>query len=146
MLAVLQGSRPVTGVQPSTDRPVRGDPGSMVEFRGLLPKHTAEYLMRLSPKARRHVVVLMGVFKEVQALAGAGRQLHAYLQELPTAHWNCRITAQEVTHAKDGIFQAIAALRQKINHAAEEVCLILPRNHSPRMEEMNHGQIHHRVS
>jgi hypothetical protein len=102
----------------------------MVEFRGLLPRSTAEYLLRLSPKARRHVVVLMAVFKEVEALAAAGRRLHSYLQELPAAHWNCRITAQEATRRKQEIFQAISALRLKINHAAEEVCLILPRHHS----------------
>jgi hypothetical protein len=141
MLAVAQGPRPVASVQPFPDCPGRENPPPLVEWSGLLPRQTADFLRRLSPKARRHVVVLMGVFKEVQALASAGRQLHSYLQELPAALWDCRITAREAVRAKEEIFQTISSLRQKINLASEEVCLTLPRNRSTQMEETSYGQI-----
>jgi hypothetical protein len=109
----------------------------MVEFRGLLPAQPAEFLGQLSESDRRDVYALLGTFKEVRGLVGAGRLLHTYLKEGPLAAARGRITFREFIEEKHEILQAIYALRQRINRAAEEVCLILPRIPSPTPEVMS---------
>jgi hypothetical protein len=99
----------------------------MVEFRGLLPAQPAGFLGKLSESERRDVYALLGTFKEVRGLVGAGRLLHAYLKEGPRAAARGRITFREFIQEKSEILRAIYELRQKINRVAEEVCLILPR-------------------
>ena len=111
----------------------RGYEVPMVEFRGLLPAQPAGFLGQLSESERRDVYALLGTFKEVRGLVGAGRLLHRYLKEGPIAAARGRISFREFAEVKTEILQAIYALRQKINRAAEEVCLILPR--SPSFEK-----------
>jgi hypothetical protein len=128
---------PDRGAKPQFSNSSRGHVDTMVEFRGFLPAKPAEFLNGLSPNARRHVFTLLGVFKEVRDLVDAGRLLHAYLSVSADATFHSRITGQEFTQEKGEILQAISALRRKINRAAQEACLILPRNHQLRMEEMS---------
>ncbi len=109
----------------------------MVEFRGLLPAQPAGFLGQLSESERRDVYALLGTFKEVRGLVGAGRLLHTYLKEGPLAAARGRISFREFAKEKSEILQAIFALRQKINRAAEDVCLILPRVPQLRKEEMS---------
>lgn len=108
----------------------------MVEFRGLLPEQPAGFLGKLSESERRDVYALLGTFKEVRGLVGAGRLLHAYLKEGPLAAARGRISFAEFAKEKSEILQAIFALRQRINRAAEDVCLILPRTPQLRKEEI----------
>lgn len=110
----------------------------MVEFRGLLPAQPAGFLGQLSESERRDVYALLGTFKEVRGLVGAGRLLHTYLKEGPLAAARGRISFREFAKEKSEILQAIFALRQRINRAAEDVCLILPRVPQLRKEAMSH--------
>src|SRR5579862_1270239 len=112
----------------------RGHEVRMVEYRGFLPAQPAGFLGQLSDHERRDVYALLGTFKEVRGIVGAGRLLHAYLKEGPLAAARGRITFREYAQEKSEILQAIFALRQRINRAAEEVCLILPRTPQLRME------------
>ena len=116
--------------------PNRGREVQMVEYRGLLPAQPAGFLGQLSESERRDVYALLGTFKEVRGLVGAGRLLHTYLKEGPLAAARGRISFREFAQEKAEILQAIFALRQKINRAAEDVCLILPRIPQLRKEEM----------
>ena len=116
--------------------PNRGHEVQMVEYRGLLPAQPAGFLGQLSESERRDVYALLGTFKEVRGLVGAGRLLHTYLKEGPLAAARGRISFREFAKEKAEILQAIFALRQKINRAAEDVCLILPRIPQLRKEEM----------
>ena len=116
--------------------PNRGHEVQMVEYRGLLPAQPAGFLGQLSESERRDVYALLGTFKEVRGLVGAGRLLHTYLKEGPLAAARGRISFREFAQEKAEILQAIFALRQKINRAAEDVCLILPRIPQLRKEEM----------
>jgi hypothetical protein len=109
----------------------------MVEYRGLLPSQPAGFLGQLTESERRDVYALLGTFKEVRGLVGAGRLLHSYLKEGPLAAARGRITFREFIQEKNEILQSIFALRQRINRAAEEVCLILPRIPIFRREEMS---------
>ena len=127
MVAVVQGSQPASVARPFPGRSSRGHVVTMVEFRGLLPAQPAGFLGRLSESERRDVYALLGTFKEVRGLVGAGRLLHAYLKEGPRAAARGRITFREFVQEKSEILQAIYKLRQKINRVAEDVCLILPR-------------------
>lgn len=127
MVGVVQGLRPASGGGPFRSRSSRGHDVTMVEFRGLLPAQPAGFLGKLSEKERRDVYALLGTFKEVRGLVGAGRLLHAYLKEGPRAAARGRITFREFIHEKSEILHAITELRQKINRVAESVCLILPR-------------------
>ncbi|HVR85541.1 MAG TPA: hypothetical protein VMU54_14585 [Planctomycetota bacterium] len=127
MVAVIQGSRPAPGVGPLRGNSSRGHVVTMVEFRGWLPAQPAGFLGRLSASERRDVYALLGTFKEVRGLVGAGRLLHAYLKEGPRAAARGRITFREFTQVKSEILQSIYELRQKINRVAEDLCLILPR-------------------
>jgi hypothetical protein len=110
-----------------TFAPSHGHEPEMVEFRGLLPAQPAGFLGQLSAHERRDVYALLGTFKEVRGLVGAGRLLHSYLKEGPLAAARGRITFREFVRDKNEILQAIYKLRQRINRAAEDVCLILPR-------------------
>lgn len=116
--------------------PNRGHEVQMVEYRGLLPAQPAGFLDQLSESERRDVYALLGTFKEVRGLVGAGRLLHTYLKEGPLAAARGRISFREFAQEKAEILEAIFALRQKINRAAEDVCLILPRIPQLRKEEM----------
>jgi hypothetical protein len=107
----------------------------MVEFSGLLPAQPARFLGGLSEGERRDVYAILGTFKEVRSLVGAGRLLHVYLKEGPLAAARGRISFREFARMKAEILQAIQALRQKINRAAEEIGLILPRVPGERREE-----------
>jgi hypothetical protein len=122
----------------------RGHDVEMVEFRGLLPAQPAGFLGQLSAHERRDVYALLGTFKEVRGLVGAARLLHAYLKEGPQAAARGRITFREFMQEKQEILQAIYTLRQRINRAAEDVCLILPRVPYRRMEEVDHESIRDR--
>ena len=118
----------------------------MVEFRGLLPAQPAGFLGQLSEGERRDVYALLGTFKEVRGLVGAGRLLHSYLKQGPLAAARGRITFREFIQEKDEILQMIFALRQKINRAAENVCLVLPRTPQLSIEEVSREPAYHRVS
>ena len=113
----------------------RGHDVEMVEFRGLLPAQPAGFLGQLSPHERRDVYALLGTFKEIRGLVGAARLLHSFLKEGPLAAARGRITFREFLQDKKEILQGIYALRQRINRAAENVCLILPRIPRPRLED-----------
>ena len=136
-LALAPAVRPPVGGPTVPGRSSRGHEVEMVEFRGMLPAQPAEFLGALSESDRRDVYALLGTFKEVRGLVGAGRLLHTYLKEAPLAAARGRITFREFLEEKDGILQAIFALRQRINRAAEEVCLILPRIPSPNARGMS---------
>lgn len=128
MVAAVAKPEPKEAQRPEFGRVMsKGHEVSMVEFRGLLPSQPAGFLGQLSESERRDVYALLGTFKEVRGLVGAGRLLHNYLKEGPLAAARGRITFREFAQKKDEILQAIYALRQRINRAAEEVCLILPR-------------------
>ena len=122
--------------RPLAALPARGHEIRMVEFRGLLPEQPAGFLDQLSEHERRDVYALLGTFKEVRGLVGAGRLLHSYLKEGPLAAARGRISFREFAQEKSEILQAIFALRQRINRAAEDVCLILPRTPKLRKEEI----------
>src|SRR5436190_1044921 len=92
MVAVAQASRPPEGARPQSTSPSRGHDVTMVEFRGLLPAQPAGFLDQLSESERRDVYALLGTFKEVRGLVGAGRLLHTYLKEGPLAAARGRIT------------------------------------------------------
>jgi hypothetical protein len=134
MVAAAQESTPRAGVRPLPGPSSRGQEVAMAEFRGLLPAQPAEFLGLLSETQRRDVYVLLGTFKEVRGLVGTGRLLHRYLKAGPRAAARGRITFGEFVRKKSEILKAIWALRQKINRAAEEVCLILPRMPRDRTE------------
>jgi len=136
-LALAPAVRPPVGRPTVPGRSSRGHEVEMVEFRGMLPAQPAEFLGALSESDRRDVYALLGTFKEVRGLVGAGRLLHTYLKEAPLAAARGRITFREFLEEKDGILQAIFALRQRINRAAEEVCLILPRIPNPNARGMS---------
>jgi len=137
MVAAVPAVRPPVGAPSSPGRSSRGHEVEMVEYRGLLPAQPAEFLGQLSESDRRDVYALLGTFKEVRGLVGAGRLLHTYLKEGPLAAARGRITFREFIEEKHEILQAIYALRQRINRAAEEVCLILPRIPSPKAAVMS---------
>jgi hypothetical protein len=99
----------------------------LVEFHGLLPEQPAGFLRRLSEGEKRDVYAILGTFKEVRGLVGAARLLHLYLREGPHAAARGRTTFPEFFSEKDEILRDIAALRAKVNRAAANVCLILPR-------------------
>jgi len=127
-------STPLIVLPDAAARPVAGPPArphphevQLVEFRGLLPSQPAGFLVQLTESERRDVYALLGTFREVRGLVGAGRLLHSYLKEGPLAAARGRITFREFLQEKTEIQEAIFALRQKINRAAEDVCLILPR-------------------
>jgi len=141
MVLAVPAVRPPIGAPPSPGRSSRGHEVEMVEFRGLLPAQPAEFLGQLSESDRRDVYALLGTFKEVRGLVGAGRLLHTYLKEGPLAAARGRITFREFIEEKSEILQAIYALRQRINRAAEEVCLILPRIPNARTEEMSRANV-----
>ena len=126
MVAEIQGSRPAPGIATFRNGSSRGHVVTMVEFRGLLPAQPAGFLGRLSESERRDVYALLGTFKEVRGLVGAGRLLHAYLKEGPRAAARGRITFREFLREKSEILRAIVELRQKIHRVAEDVCLVLP--------------------
>jgi hypothetical protein len=107
----------------------------MVEFQGLLPAQPARFLAGLSESERRDVYAILGTFKEVRGLLGAGRLLHHLLREGPLSAARGRISFREFTRAKMELGQAIQALRRKINRAAEEIGLILPRTPGVRRED-----------
>jgi len=113
----------------------------MVEYRGLLPAQPAAFLGRLAAHERRDVYALLGTFKEIRGLVGAARLLHTYLKEGPLAAARGRITFREFLQDKNEILQLIFHLRQRINRAAEDVCLILPRVARPEKEELSHEPI-----
>ena len=77
---------------------------------------------------------------------GAGRLLHAYLKEGPLAAARGRTTFREFLDQKDEILRDIFALREKINRAAENVCLILPRIPQLRIQEVSRDAASRRVS
>jgi hypothetical protein len=72
----------------------------------------------------------------VRSLVGTARLLHAYLREAPHAAARGRTTFREFLLEKDALVREIGALREKVNRAAEGVCLILPRVPQPRLEEI----------
>jgi hypothetical protein len=140
MVAATQASQPqalASAARPPSAAPGRGHDVEMVEYRGLLPAQPAGFLGQLTDSEKRDVYALLGTFKEVRGLVGAGRLLHTYLKEGPLAAARGRITFREFIQEKSEILQAIYALRQRINRAAEEVCLILPRVPYTRTEEMS---------
>jgi hypothetical protein len=119
-----EGDRPAAGSR-------RGRDVRLVEFRGLLPEQPAGFLRRLSNFEKRDVYAILGTFKEVRGLVGAARLLHLYLKEGPHAAARGRTTFREFLDEKDEILRDIAALRRRVNRAAENVCLILP--HVPQL-------------
>lgn len=141
MNTVVTRDLPKPGERPALAPPGRGHDVQMVEFRGLLPAQPAGFLDQLTVAERRDVYALLGTFREVRGLVGAGRLLHSYLKEGPLAAARGRITFREFLTEKSEILEAIFALRQKINRAAEDVCLILPRGPQLRKEEMFRGQV-----
>jgi hypothetical protein len=136
---------PDRGATPKVPKSSRGHDVAMVEFRGLLPAQPAGFLGQLTELERRDVYALLGTFKEVRGLVGAGRLLHSYLKHGPLAAARGRITFQEFIQEKNEILRAIFALRQKINRAAENVCLILPRIPQLKLEEQSREQADHRI-
>jgi hypothetical protein len=114
----------------------RGRDVRLVEFSGLLPAQPASFLARLPNFEKRDVYVILGTFKEVRGLAGAARLLHLFLKEGPFAAARGRTTFREFLDEKDEILRDISALREKVNRAAENVRLILPRVPQLRIEEV----------
>jgi len=115
-----ESQAPSAGASPA--REVR-----LVEFRGLLPEQPAGFLSRLTEFERRDVYMILGIFREVRALLGAARLLHLFLKEGPPAAARGRITFREYLAEKEEILREISTLREKVNRAAENVCLLLPR-------------------
>jgi hypothetical protein len=138
MVAVAEMDLPREVTKSFASGSSRGHEVRMVEFRGLLPAQPAEFLAKLSEEERRDVYALLGTFKEVRGLVGAGRLLHLYIQEGPKAAARGQISFREYLEEKTRILQAIYALRQMINRAAEDVCLVLPRVPQLRKEENSH--------
>lgn len=116
----------------------------LVEWQGLLPEQPASFLSRLSFSDKREVYVLLGFYPEVRGLLGAARLLHAYLKEAPAAAARGRTTFEELSQERADIRREIAALRQKINRLAENVCLILPRVPNLYAEEVRRENAAHR--
>lgn len=116
----------------------RGREVRMIEYRGLLPEQPVYFLRRLSFSERRDVYAIRGIFKEVRSLVGTARLLHHYLEEAPRAAARGRTTFQEFLAEKIDLLRDIAALRVKVNRAAANVCLILPRVPQLTMEEVCH--------
>jgi hypothetical protein len=146
MLSMVAGEVPDRGAKPLPPNSSRGHVVTMVEFRGLLPSQPAHFLGHLSDFEKRDVYALLGTYQEVRGLVGAGRLLHAYLKEGPLAAARGRTTFREFLDQKDEILRDIFALREKINRAAENVCLILPRIPQLRIQEVSRDQASRRVS
>lgn len=119
----------------------------LVEWQGMLPEQPASFLSRLSSSDKREVYVLLGFYPEVRGLLGAARLLHAFLKAAPEAAAQGRTTFEEHAQERADIRREIAALRQKINRLAENVCLILPRVPNLHAEEvLRETAAHRRVS
>jgi hypothetical protein len=104
-------------------------------YHGLLPEQPATFLGRLTTEEVREVYVVLGLFPEVRGLLGAARLLHAYLKESSLAAARGRTTFQELAQERTALRRDIAALREKINRVAANVCLILPRVPKLKPEE-----------
>ena len=146
MMSMVAGEVPGQGAKPLFPKSSRGHVVTMVEFRGLLPSQPAHFLEHLSAFEKRDVYALLGTYQEVRGLVGSGRLLHAYLKEGPRAAARGRTTFREFLSQKDEILRDIFDLREKINRAAENVCLILPRIPQLRTLEVSLDQACRRVS
>lgn len=135
--------KPVAQIQPGQRRR-DGQLPRLVEWQGQLPEQPASFLSRLSSSEKREVYVLLGFFPEVRGLLGAARLLHAYIKEAPEAAAQGRTTFEELARERADIRREIAALRQKINRLAENVCLILPRVPKLHAEEVLRDNVAHR--
>lgn len=108
----------------------------LVEYRGLLPRETAELLEGLSDWDRQHVRALPGSYEEVRSLLGAARLLHLYLKEGPLSAAHGRLTFAGFMAEKDALMTEILAFRRRLNGLAERAGLILPR--FPQKKEVRH--------
>lgn len=135
--------KPVAQIEPGHQRP-DGHLPRLVEWQGMLPEQPASFLSRLSSSDKREVYVLLGFYPEVRGLLGAARLLHAFLKEAPAAAARGRTTFEELSQERAEIRREIAALRQKINRLAENVCLILPRVPNLHAEEVRRENAAHR--
>jgi hypothetical protein len=113
----------------------------MVRFRGLVPEKHAAFLDHLSPFERRDVYAILGTYKEVRGLVGVARLLDLYMREAPLAAARGRTTFNEFLDERVELIRDIAALRDKIHRAAENVCLILPKVPRLNMEELSRDDI-----
>ena len=114
----------------------------MVAFQSHLPEQLASFLGHLSMSQRRDVYAVQGTFLEVRALVGTARLLDSFLREGPYAAARGRTTFREFFLEKDDILRDIRALRNKVNHSASNVCLILPRVPQLRHEEVRRENAH----
>jgi hypothetical protein len=114
----------------------------LVEYRGLVPEPTAEYLQALSDWERPNVEAILGTFEEVRAILGGARLLHQVLREGPLAAARGRLSFQEFMDEKADLMKQVLGLRRRINETAEKVRLILPR--FPHMKEIGHAYPAHR--
>ena len=135
MLSMVAGEFPDRGAKPLPPNSSRGHVVTMVEFRGLLPSQPAHFLGHLSDFEKRDVYALLGTYQEVRGL-----------KEGPLAAARGRTTFREFLDQKDEILRDIFALREKINRAAENVCLILPRIPYLRIQEVSRDPASRRVS
>jgi len=118
---------------------------TLVEYRGLVPEPTAEYLRTLSEWELPNVEGILGTYEEVRAILGGARLLHRILREGPFAAARGCLSFQELMDEKAHLMEQVMNLRRRIHKTAEKVRLILPR--FPQRKENGHGHpAHRRVS